>query len=57
MTYVGDYCYFVSWCIVFPSSAISAIFCRGFADLFKAATVLLRKVHDVCWYFAPRCII
>ena len=31
--------YFVSDC----SSAISAIFCMGFAYLFKAATVLVQK--------------
>ena len=38
------------WCIVFPTSVISAIFCMGVAYLFKAATVfVLRKVHDVCW--------
>ena len=43
MTYVGDYSYFVSWCIIFPTSGISAIFCMGFAYLSKA--------QDVCWGF------
>ena len=43
MTYVGDYWYFVSWCIMFPSFGISAIFCMGFAHLIKAATVFVKK--------------
>ena len=31
------------WCIVFPSSGISAIFCMGFAYHFKAAIVFVKK--------------
>ena len=33
----------MSWCIVFPSSGISAIFCMGPAYLFKAPTVVVKK--------------
>ena len=33
----------MSWCIVIPSSGISAIFCTGSAYLVKAATVVVEK--------------
>ena len=43
MKYVGDSGYFVSWCITFPTSGISAIFCMGVACLFKAPTGVVKK--------------
>ena len=33
----------MSWCIAFPTSGISAIFCLGFAYVFKAAAGFVQK--------------